>query len=98
MFNILLTCSKYPKSSEKRKLPLIRVNELVFQIRCLTWPNDDLADKFDVFCIGVFRSVLDDFGLHPGAADEPSNDAQCRGILFSHLVRISKKLFYDKNK
>ena len=39
-----------------------------------------------------------ELAAHPGAADEPSNDAQCRGLLFSHLVRISKKLFYDKNK
>ena len=37
-----------------------------FQIRTLTWTNDELADKFDIFCQGVFQSVLQHFGLQPG--------------------------------
>jgi hypothetical protein len=52
----------------------------------LTWSNEDLADKLDVFCISVFRSVLDHFGFHPAGSDEPASDAQCRALLFSNLV------------
>jgi len=66
--------------------------------RSLIWPNEDLADRFDNFCINILRPMLDQLGLYLPSAKEPTNNEQCRGLLFSMMVGFNKRQCNVHNK
>lgn len=56
-------------------------------VRALTWHDDRLADKLDLFCVKILKPFLEELG-YTVDKEEPSNTTLCRSITFGYLATL----------